>query len=280
MIYSAPVFRPLGDCYLAVEFGDEVNLALSFRVIALKRVLAESGVPGLVEMQPTMRTLGINLDRRRTSHDKVKEAVLDALSAASKLRRLPSRVVELPVWYGDPWSAATARRYHVPENLSFVAEHNGISTDEVVARHTGTEHWSTVIGFHPGSCVHYPLDDACALTAPKYRKPRDFTPVRAIGLAGQATAHYVFASPGGYQLLGRLAVETFQPVPRNSAFPPDGVLLRAGDRIKYYSVDPFEYEHIRDLAGAGRYEYRIREGSCEMDKDGILRPSVGAPIPA
>jgi KipI family sensor histidine kinase inhibitor len=275
MIYESPIYRPLGDRYLAVEFGDEANLALSFRVLALREVLADSNVPGILETQPTMRTLAILLDRRRTSHDSMKEAVEDALPAASRLRRLRSRVVELPVWYGDPWTVATARRYQAPDNLEFVADHNGISVADVVERHTSSQHWSTVIGFHPGSCVHYPLDPAKAVTAPKYKRPRDFTPARSVGLAGQATATYVFASPGGYQLLGRLAVDTFQEEPNNPAFPPDGVLLRAGDRIKYRSIDPFEYEEIREDLRAGRYEYVIEEGFCEADDQGRPRPALG-----
>ena len=35
MIYDEPIYRPLGDCYLAVEFGDEADLSLNFKVLAL-----------------------------------------------------------------------------------------------------------------------------------------------------------------------------------------------------------------------------------------------------
>ena len=35
MIYTEAQYKPLGDLYLTVEFGDELSLALNFRVIAL-----------------------------------------------------------------------------------------------------------------------------------------------------------------------------------------------------------------------------------------------------
>ena len=34
MIYDRPLYRPLGDMFVDVEFGDELHLALNFRVSA------------------------------------------------------------------------------------------------------------------------------------------------------------------------------------------------------------------------------------------------------
>src|SRR5690606_9772859 len=110
----------------------------------------------------------------------------------------------------------------------------------------------------------YPLDPRCQLTAPKYRTPRSHTPARAISLAGLCTATYPVASPGGYQLIGRMACNTYEPRPRNAAFPPDGVLFRAGDRHRYYSVSPLEYEEIWDKVQRGEYEYEIEEGVFDV----------------
>jgi inhibitor of KinA len=56
------VFRSLGDLELCVEFGDRIDLALNFRVLALERALKESGVAGLRETVPTHRSLGVVFD--------------------------------------------------------------------------------------------------------------------------------------------------------------------------------------------------------------------------
>jgi urea carboxylase len=52
MIYDSPKFRPLGDCYLAVEFGDEADLTLNFRVLALAEALRRADLLGLIEIIP------------------------------------------------------------------------------------------------------------------------------------------------------------------------------------------------------------------------------------
>ena len=40
MLYDRPIYRPLGDMFVDVEFGDELHLALNFRVIGLNLSLA------------------------------------------------------------------------------------------------------------------------------------------------------------------------------------------------------------------------------------------------
>ena len=75
MIYEQPVFRPLGDCYLAVEFGDEADLVLNFRVLALQDALQRESLPGVIEIIPSFRELGIVFDRFETDYDTLKDAV-------------------------------------------------------------------------------------------------------------------------------------------------------------------------------------------------------------
>ncbi|MET0429335.1 MAG: carboxyltransferase domain-containing protein, partial [Microvirga sp.] len=251
MIFEEPVFKPLADCYLGVYFGDEADMALNFRVLALLEVLEREQVDGIVEVIPTVTQLGIVIDRRRISHGKLEETIRRLLPDVEQTGELSSRLLRIPVWYDDPWSAEMAERFDVPRNIDFVAEHNGIDIAAVIERHTGGEQWVPWVGFVPGCYVSYPLDPANQLSAPKYKTPRSDTPARALSLAGLATATYPFASPGGFQLIGRLPVEIYEPVPRNDAFPPDGVLMRPGDRIQYLNIGPAEYERLREESLTG-----------------------------
>jgi urea carboxylase len=113
------------------------------------------------------------------------------------------------------------------------------------------------VGFTPGCYFSIPLDMSKLLRAPKWRTPRDYTPARCLALAGFSTGAYPVASPGGYQLLGRLAVNIYEPQPRNAIFPEDGVLLTAGDRLQYRNVGPLEYDRIWSDVEAGRYDYEV-----------------------
>jgi inhibitor of KinA len=81
-----------------------------------------------------------------------------------------------------------------------------------------------------------------------------------VALAGFSTGAYPVASPGGYQLIGRLAVNIYEPnSPTPGVFPEDGVLLQAGDRLRYFNVNALEYDEIWDAAQKGTYRYRITD---------------------
>jgi urea carboxylase len=264
MIYPEPVYRPLGDCMLGVEFGDEANLELNFKVLELERLAREAQIPGVVETVPSFRQLVLVLDRSRTTHARAQEALSRIIDEHGEVRTLPSRRFVLPCWYDDPWSRELAERYGVDNNLDIVARENGITKEEVVERHTSTDFWVVCVGFTPGCYFSKPLDQAMHLAAPKWKTPRDYTPARCLALAGFSTGAYPVASPGGYQLLGRLAVNIYEPRPRNAGFPDDGVLLRAGDRIRYRPVQALEYDRIWSDVEAGRYQYDVVEEDFDV----------------
>jgi KipI family sensor histidine kinase inhibitor len=264
VIYDPPIFRPLGDRYLGVEFGDEANLALNFKVLALEDRLLEAGVRGIVDVIPSLRQLAVVLDPDTTTHVKIEAALKELIDDLGEVRSLPSRRLRLPCWYDDPWGAELARRYGVQKNIEFVADQNGITVGEVIERHTGTDFWVVCVGFTPGCYFSFPLEPSQRLVAPKWVTPRDYTPARMLALAGFSTGAYPVASPGGYQLVGRLAVNIYEPVPRNRIFPPDGVLLRAGDRIRYFNVDALEYDEIWSAVEAGDYDYDVVEETFDV----------------
>jgi KipI family sensor histidine kinase inhibitor len=265
MIYDSPVLRPLGDCYLGVEFGDEADLVLNFRVLALADALKKAEVPGIIEIVPSFRELGLVFDRFETDHQRLGEIVADLEKSVKAVDSLPSRLVELPIWYDDPWSADLARRFDVPKNIDFVAESNGITVEEVIERHTSTDYWVVCVGFTPGCYFSIPLDSSKWLKAPKYMSPRSFTPARLVALAGFSTGAYPVASPGGYQVIGRLAVNIYEPNSPSDVFPDDGVLLQAGDRLRYYNVGALDYDEIQNQARDGTIKYRITHEELEVN---------------
>jgi allophanate hydrolase subunit 1 len=68
-----------------------------------------------------------------------------------------------------------------------------------------------------------------------------------------------FSGPSGYQMLGRLAVPIYSPTLQLRGIPSHGVVFRAGDRHRYVSVSPLEYEAARERISRGSYEYDVVE---------------------
>jgi KipI family sensor histidine kinase inhibitor len=264
MVFAEAVYRAMGDLYLTVEFGDELSLGLNVRVLALDRTLRERPIAGVTETIPTTRSLGVVYDPLTIDRQRLVARLRALEQAMGESRAVPSRRVTIPIWYDDPWSRECAAAHGAPNNVEFLAEINGMTVDEVIRTHAGTEHWVSAVGFTPACYQALPLDRSRALTAPKYQRPRKWTPERTLCIAGQLTSFYPVASPGGYQLLGRTPIELYDPLQRNPAFADGPVLPRVGDRHTYVPIDESTYWDIRRQVEAGTYEYQIREETFRL----------------
>lgn len=121
-------------------------------------------------------------------------------------------IIELPVTYDGP-------------DLADVARITGLSTDEVVAAHTG-QLWTVAFGgFAPG--FSYLVDGDHRLNVPRRETPRTTVPAGAVGLAGEFSGVYPRVSPGGWQLIGRTSTQLWD----SRRQPP--ALLAPGHRVRF-----------------------------------------------
>jgi KipI family sensor histidine kinase inhibitor len=106
------------------------------------------------------------------------------------------RCVTVPVIYDGP-------------DLDVVADQAGLSREEVVRRHAGGRYRVAFVGFAPGFA--YLLGADPALHVPRREDPRERVEAGSVALAGEYTAVYPSASPGGWQLIGRTDARMFDP---------------------------------------------------------------------
>jgi allophanate hydrolase subunit 1 len=123
--------------------------------------------------------------------------------------------------------------------------------------HSGTEYWVAALGFWPGLPFMMALDPRCVLTAPKYNPPRTWTPQGTVGMGGASTAIYPVATPGGYQIFGRIPVPIWDTEKRFPEFSRSICLFRPGDRVKFVPVSVEEFEHVEAQVKDGSYVYNV-----------------------
>ena len=183
------------------------DLSTVHRLAAAARAL-----PGVVEVVPGYRTVLVTAESvARLAAVREALPVLD-LSAGSSVE---GRLVEVPVVYDG-------------EDLGEVARLTGLSSAEVVRRHTAVDYVVAFLGFAPGFPYLVGLDPS--LHVPRRSTPRTSVPAGSVGLAGPQTGVYPQATPGGWQLIGRTSVSFFD-VLRD---PP--ALLSAGDRLRFVAA--------------------------------------------
>jgi KipI family sensor histidine kinase inhibitor len=195
---------PCGQRAVLVELDD---------VLGFQAALEQAPPDGLVELVPAARTLLVRFDPAVTDAGRL-GAVLRGVSPVDSRPATADEVV-IPVVYDGA-------------DLADVAAETGLSVAEVVARHRGGEYVSAFCGFAPGFAYLSGLDRA--LHVSRRSSPRTRIPAGSVAIAGEYSAVYPSASPGGWQLLGRTGV----PVWDVELDPPN--LLPAGTRVRFEEV--------------------------------------------
>ena len=229
-------FLPAGDKALVVEFGDRIERALSQRVLRLGQRLQELRLTGVIETVPTFRSLLVRYDPLQTSGATLEKEIAAHLADEGGAHE-PVRLWQIPACYDKSCAP----------DLDEVAERTGLSTNEVVARHSSTRFLVYVVGFAAG--FPYMGDLPPELVLPRRADPRVRVPAGSIAMATTLTGIYPLESPGGWHLIGAAPIRLFDPEWQRPA------LLRPGDFAKFEPVDLAEYERIR--AAVERNDYDV-----------------------
>ncbi|HEX2710177.1 MAG TPA: 5-oxoprolinase subunit PxpB [Candidatus Deferrimicrobium sp.] len=231
-----------GDQGLIVEFGNAIDPAVNARVHRLARALAVRGLEGVIETVPTYRSLLVLFDPLILPRERL-DSEVEALLAVPAVEEAPGvggNTVELPVLYGGEFGP----------DLSFIARHTGLSTEEVIAIHSSSSYLVYMLGFTPG--FPYLGGMSSRLATPRLSSPRGKVPTGSVGIAGSQTGVYPVESPGGWRLIGRTPLRLFD-LEAEQPF-----LLAPGDIVRFRPVDEEEYwaylqiEEIRAFERRGR----------------------------
>ena len=212
-----------GENALILYLGTETSPAVSARVQAAAAALEPALGDDLVDLVPSYASLLIIYDALRTDHLSVAHRVRLAVEGLSGVEPGEGRCVALPVYYAPEAGA----------DLESLAARSGLSVDEVIALHSGSEYRVYAIGFAPGFAYLGQVDERIA--APRLATPRQKVPRGAVAIADRQTAVYPAVSPGGWNLIGRCPVRMFDPA-------ADPVMpVAVGDRVRFEPVSRERY---------------------------------------
>lgn len=259
-------YRVAGVRGLMVQYGGNIfSLKLNFKTHLLADRLRGAGIRGVQWISHASNSLLIDFDPSQISADDLIRDVRRLEESGEGDREvLRSRLIRIPLVYGDRWTRACAEKFGVAPNLESVAEYNGMSIEELVHIHSTTTFWVLYVGFTPGLTIFVPIDPAKRITAPKDTIPRTWTPDRTLAIGGILNSIYSVESPGGYQMLGRTPLLVYDLERRNPIFERDIVLFKPSDRIIFEPITHEEYLAIeRDFSS---YQYQIEEEDWTIDR--------------
>ena len=215
------------DQSLCVEFGNVISEEVNNQVRAFTLLAEQANIPGVTEYLPTYRSVTVHYRPEVVRCQALRQTLLDLAENMGDVEIPPAEVVEIPVLYGGEYGP----------DLGFVAESHGLTPQEVIELHTKPNYLNYMLGFLPGFCYLGGLDERIA--TPRLTTPRVRIPGGSVGIAGSQTGIYPVDSPGGWQLIGQTPLRLYDPKRERP------ILLDAGMRLHFYSIDQAEYNRIR-----------------------------------
>ena len=231
-----------GDSALVIEFGNEISVDINKKIRKMMDDIKKENIDGIVELVPTYCSLLINYDVLKIDYSTLVEKLKTFLN--NNLETAEGEevtLIEIPTLYND----------EVGPDLSYVAEHNKLSKEEVIKIHTGTDYLVYMLGFMPGFTYLGGMSEKIA--TPRLESPRLQIYPGSVGIAGKQTGMYPSMSPGGWRIIGRTPLKLYNP---DSDTP---VYISSGDYVRYISISEEEYNEILKKVENNEYKLNIRK---------------------
>ena len=263
-----------GDEHIFVELDEEMSLEACFRALSLAKAVRESGIAGITEVCPANASFQVKFNPDVIAPESLwsrLEALEQATGHADPI--LNTRIIEVPVFYNDPWTRETLMRFRerhqAPEltDLEYAAKINGYaSVEALVAAHAASPWFVSMVGFVAGlPWLYQMVERSKQIEVPKYLRPRTDTPKLTVGHGGCLGCIYSVRGAGGYQMFGITPLPIFDPRQSVSYLKEFMILFSPGDIVKFRPIARDEYDSIVQEVEQGRFEPRIRPATFSLD---------------
>ncbi|WNS74957.1 carboxyltransferase domain-containing protein [Bacillus sp. DTU_2020_1000418_1_SI_GHA_SEK_038] len=257
-----------GDEFIFVELSEAMSLETNFQAMAITKTLREENLSGILDICPSNASYMIRFNPDIIHPDELISKLKELEQTVSlESFEITARAVDVPILFEDPWTHEALMRFRdrhqdpTATDLEYVARTNGFqSKEELIKSITDSPYLVSMIGFVPGLPWCYQMvPREQQIEAPKYVRPRTFTPERAFGFGGAFAVIYPVQGAGGYQLFGTAAAPIYEKEQRLHDFKESMTFPRQGDVFRYRSITMEEYEDIRKEVESGEFRYLTKE---------------------
>ena len=265
-----------GDEHLFVEVAEEMSLEAYFRSTASVAALRERRPDGVLDICPANAAYQVRFDpdvlEPQKLLDLAKEVEADVGDAHDF--DLNTRIIEIPVLYGDPWTHETLMkfrdRHQDPDatDLEYAARVNDLdSVEAFVEAHSSAPWLASMVGFVAGLPFLYQLvPRERQLEVPKYVRPRTDTPKQTVGHGGCFGCIYSVRGAGGYQMFGITPMPIYDPGQSLPDFKDFVCFFEPGDIVKFEPIDRERYDALVKEAEDGTIAIRRRDVTFNLEE--------------
>lgn len=262
-----------GDEHIFAEVSEDMSLEAFFTSLSLTNAVRQAGIKGVTEICPANASFQVKYDPDQIKPNDLLRELQSMEGAASKSdATLKTRIMEIPVYYQDPWTHETLMRFRERHqdpkatDLEYAAAVNGLGTVEnFVKAHSSQPWFVSMVGFVAGLPFLYQMvERKRQLQVPKYLRPRTDTPKLTIGHGGCFSCIYSVRGAGGYQMFGVTPMPIYDPNQQVSYLRDEMCLFRPGDIVKWKPISRDQYDADIEAVNENKFLPTIREASFSL----------------
>lgn len=262
-----------GDEHIFAEVSEEMSLEAFFTSLSLTNAVRQAGIKGVTEICPANASFQVKYDPDQIKPNDLLRELQSMEGAASKSdATLKTRIMEIPVYYQDPWTHETLMRFRERHqdpkatDLEYAAAVNGLGTVEnFIEAHSSQPWFVSMVGFVAGLPFLYQMvERKRQLQVPKYLRPRTDTPKLTIGHGGCFSCIYSVRGAGGYQMFGVTPMPIYDPNQQVSYLQDEMCLFRPGDIVKWKPISRDQYDADIEAVNENKFLPTIRDASFSL----------------
>lgn len=263
-----------GDEHIYVEMDDEMSLDAFFKSLSMSNAVRAANIDGVTEICPANASFQVRFDPDVIAPADMLARVKELESKAETAeKRMTTRIIEIPVFYQDPWTHDCVMRFRERHqdpsgtDLDYAARINGYDSAEAFIEAHHSQPWFvSMVGFVAGLPFLYQLVERDKqLEVPKYLSPRTDTPKQTVGYGGCFSCIYSVRGAGGYQMFGITPMPIYDPEQKMNYLKDFMVFFKPGDIVKWKPIDRAEYDSILKQVEDNTYVPRIAEVEIDLE---------------
>ena len=154
-----------GDEHIYVEMDEEMSLDAFFKSLSMSNAVRDADIKGVTEICPANASFQVKFNPDIIHPDDLLERIKTLEEKAEQAeKRLNTRIIEIPVYYQDPWTHETLMRFrerHQDPNgtdLEYAARINGFDgVEDFITAHHSQPWFVSMVGFVSGLPFLYQL---------------------------------------------------------------------------------------------------------------------------
>jgi inhibitor of KinA len=210
-------FKIAGVDSLIIYFSDKIDEQTATKVKKAYLSLNALNLEGLIEIIPSYTSIFIQFDIFKYDYESLKNLIQNSINLNIK-EIFEEKIITIDVYYG----------LETGLDLQKISFEKSLSIDEIIQIHTSKIYDVYAIGFLPAFAYLASVDEKIATA--RLETPRALVPKGSVAIADSQTAVYPQNSPGGWNIIGKTALELFDKNLESLS------IFEVGNKIKFNSI--------------------------------------------